>query len=228
MVCINSWLFGILRSRIQVSYSVAGAYQTEFTNTASITLANTGAGEPYPSTIDVSGLSGTIEAIKVSLHNVSHTYPSDLDVLLVGPDGESLILMSDAGGANAFVDVGLEFDDDASRVLAAAGPITAGVYRPTNYDADDSFPNAPELANHGLALDVFAGTDPNGTWSLYVVDDEDFDSGEIAGGWSLVIEATPETTAWKPQGWMYYSWPYAYSWTQERWYYFDVSNTSGA
>jgi hypothetical protein len=36
----------------------------------------------------------------------------------------------------------------------------------------------------------FAGKDPNGTWSLYVVDDQNGDAGAIHGGWSLSIAST--------------------------------------
>ena len=32
-----------------------------------------------------------------------------------------------------------------------------------------------------------AGGDPNGTWSLYVVDDAAVDTGNIAGGWTLTL-----------------------------------------
>ena len=39
----------------------------------------------------------------------------------------------------------------------------------------------------GSALSVFDGTDPNGTWKLYVVDDAADDTGAITGGWSLHI-----------------------------------------
>jgi len=44
---------------------------------------------------------------------------------------------------------------------------------------------------HGQALSVFDGTNPNGTWSLYVFDDSapgaDMDGGKFAGGWSIKI-----------------------------------------
>ena len=34
-------------------------------------------------------------------------------------------------------------------------------------------------------LSGFTGTDPNGTWSLYIVDDAQMDTGSVSGGWSL-------------------------------------------
>jgi hypothetical protein len=38
-----------------------------------------------------------------------------------------------------------------------------------------------------VALATFIGTDPNGTWSLYLVDDAALDSGDIGNGWELTI-----------------------------------------
>ena len=39
-------------------------------------------------------------------------------------------------------------------------------------------------------MSTFAGTDPNGTWSLYIVDDWSSDSGSLSGGWSLGLETS--------------------------------------
>ena len=36
-------------------------------------------------------------------------------------------------------------------------------------------------------FDAFNGINPNGDWSLYVVDDSHGDSGSILGGWTLVL-----------------------------------------
>src|SRR4026209_1025593 len=48
---------------------------------------------PYPSTITVSGVSGTITDVSFTLYNLSHTYPDALDILLVGPGGQKVLLM---------------------------------------------------------------------------------------------------------------------------------------
>ena len=47
---------------------------------------------------------------------------------------------------------------------------------------------------------IFNGTNPNGTWSLYAVDDLGGDIGGIAGGWGLTIKddssaAIPESSS---------------------------------
>ena len=41
----------------------------------------------------------------------------------------------------------------------------------------------------------FNGTDPNGTWRLYVVDDLGNDDGVIFGGWRLLFGLAPGTPA---------------------------------
>src|SRR5437867_3850721 len=42
---------------------------------------------PYPSNISVSGLTGTISKVTVTLTNLTEPRPDDLDLLLVGPTG---------------------------------------------------------------------------------------------------------------------------------------------
>jgi subtilisin-like proprotein convertase family protein len=180
--------------RIRASYTVGGSSQADFSNHASILLSDSGVGAPYPSTINVSGLGGAIKSVKTVLHGISHTFPADLDILLVGPGGESVILISDAGGSNDLVDVTLGFDDDSAQVLPPSSQLVTGLYRPTNYSSGDVFPRPAPISEYGLALDVFSETDPNGTWSLYVFDDAEGDSGSIADGWTLVIETQPSAT----------------------------------
>ena len=49
------------------------------------------------------------------------------------------------------------------------------------------------LGPYSTNLSTFYASDPNGTWSLYVVDDALVDTGVIAGGWSLALawQSTP-------------------------------------
>src|SRR6266480_1805446 len=76
----------------------ATGQSASFTNSSAITIPDSGAGTPYPSTINVSGTAGTISQVVVKLDGYTHTYPDDLDVLLVSPTGQKVIVMSDAGG----------------------------------------------------------------------------------------------------------------------------------
>ncbi|MFN2505611.1 MAG: hypothetical protein ABR540_15505, partial [Acidimicrobiales bacterium] len=149
-----------------------------------------GTSTPYPSTITVGGLTGcTVSDINVTLRGVSHTFPDDIDVLVAGPQGQSALLMSDAGGGPDLSGVNLTFDDEAAVTLPDSAQIVSGSYRPTNFlTITDFFPAPAPPAPRGMTLSVFDGTNPNGTWSLYVMDDSTFsDAGSISGGWSLDI-----------------------------------------
>jgi len=110
-----------------------------------------------------------------------------MDMLLVGPGGQTVVLMSDAGGALDVVNVNLTFDGTAATDLPDATQIVSGTYRPTNIGAGDTFPAPAPAGPYGSLLSVFNGVNPNGTWSLYVVDDLGGDVGNMNGGWTLRI-----------------------------------------
>jgi len=46
-----------------------------------------------------------------------------------------------------------------------------------------------------------------------------------AGSTGTVDTAEEPTPIWEPQGWVYFSWPYAYSFTEGRWHFFYESDT---
>src|SRR5207248_915982 len=57
----------------------AGIYgPTTFSNTAAITIPDHGIANPYPSAINVNGLSGVVSKVTVTVNNFSHTYPHDV------------------------------------------------------------------------------------------------------------------------------------------------------
>jgi subtilisin-like proprotein convertase family protein len=205
--------FAIALVTMVVSFVAAGqAVAATFSNTNPITI-NDGADEcpdgepattpapasPYPSPIVVSGL-GTMSDVNVTLTGLTHTFPDDVDVLLVGPAGQSTLLMADTGdgNANAVSGVDLTFDDAAGDSLPDEGQIVSGTYKPTLGTANfgcavpTSFPTPAPAGPYGPpSLAVFNGTNPNGSWSLYVIDDSALDTGSISGGWSLDISAPP-------------------------------------
>jgi subtilisin-like proprotein convertase family protein len=168
---------------------------TTFSNPAAITIPATGAGSPYPSNITVAGVTGNVSKVSVTLTNISHTFPSDVDVLLVGPTGQKFIVMSDVIGSTDWTGQTITLDDAAAALVPSSGAPASGSFKPTNYTAGDTFnapaPAGPYLTPATVGSDTFAsafgGLDPNGTWGLYVVDDASGDSGSIAGGWSLTV-----------------------------------------
>ncbi|HXJ76522.1 MAG TPA: Ig-like domain-containing protein, partial [Candidatus Dormibacteraeota bacterium] len=96
-----------------------------FTNTTAMTIPSVGNATPYGPVIAVSGMGGVISNVTATLRGLSHTYPADVDVLLVGPGGQNAMLMSDVGGAGDLVNLTLTFSDAAASGLTAWGQITA-------------------------------------------------------------------------------------------------------
>jgi uncharacterized repeat protein (TIGR01451 family)/uncharacterized delta-60 repeat protein len=172
--------------KVTFTYTL-GSSQLTFSNTKPITIPDQGPTVPYPSTIAISGIVGAVSKITVTLDRLSHSYPADIDILLASPGGQGVLLMSDAGGDTAITNITLTFDDLAPAGLPSKNPIVSGLYKPTNFNAGDSFTNPAPAGPYGESLSVFNGINPNGTWSLYVVDDTRLDSGHIAGGWSMTI-----------------------------------------
>jgi subtilisin-like proprotein convertase family protein len=173
----------------------APAPKVAVSNTTPITINDSAspptAATPYPSNIIVSGVTGNVVGVTVTLTNLSHTFPDDIDVLLVGPSGANVLLMSDVGGSTAASHLNLSFDDNAAASLPDNGPLVSGTFKPTDFNTGDTFPAPAPVPTGNTLLSVFDGTDPNGTWKLYVVDDRSNDAGSIAGGWSLNLLVAP-------------------------------------
>ncbi|WP_304506183.1 calcium-binding protein [Anabaena sp. FACHB-1250] len=122
--------------------------------------------------------------------NLNHTYPDDIDVLLVSPTGANSILMSDAGDSDDINNVTLTFDATATSSLPDSA-ISSGTYRPTNYYDGDFFDSPAPAGPHNADFSVFNGTNLNGEWRLYIFDGASGDVGNVAGGWFLSIETDP-------------------------------------
>src|SRR6185436_17924800 len=93
----------------------------------------------------------------------------------------------------------LTFDDAAAASLPDATQISGGTFKPTNFDTTtDVFPAPAPAAGATVAMSVFNGTNPNGTWSLYVRDDLGVDVGSISGGWAINITTTTTSCGGSP------------------------------
>lgn len=180
---------------------LASAANVSLTNAALLTINDSlnppTTATPYPSSITVTGLTGlAVGKLTVTLRGFCHAYPSDVTALLIGPQGQSSIVMSEVGGQSQFsvTNLTLTLDDDATDALPFSTALVSGTFKPTNGYlrlGDTSLPYElpppapPGNSNAVAALSVFKNTDPAGTWNLFVVDDAAGSSGAVSNGWSL-------------------------------------------
>lgn len=159
-----------------------------FTNADSITINDTNKATPYPSIISVSNAPGSITKVSVTLSNLTHPYPDDLDILLVSPGGDAVMLMSDAcGGRPGVTDATITFTDEALDYIPENSPPLLPRYRPANYDVFDSFPLPAPTGPYASVMSAFNGKSAIGDWQLFIVDDGRLDFGVLNKGWSLTI-----------------------------------------
>jgi len=186
-----------------------------FANQAAICTTLGSPADLYPSVINVTGGPTQIGDIRVSFNDFWHQFPDNVDALLVGPNGAKYILQGDAGGAiaipqNAPIDITFA-DPPAQFLLPDSGPLTTGIFLPTNWESPvTSFPAPAPAApyiepgtnvNRPVNLQMrgaFGFTNSNGAWSLYIRDDGGANANQaITGcldmGWS--ISFIPRTAA---------------------------------
>jgi subtilisin-like proprotein convertase family protein len=170
-------------ARLTIDYDQQGG---TYSSTSLITINEDGSADPYPSTITVPSLSGTVTKVTVTITGLTHTYPDDVRILLVGPQGENVLLMYNQGGEYDVNGVNLTFDDNAASQLPDS-QITEGTYKPCSDTQNDDMNSPAPARPYGTTLSVFNSIDPQGDWSLYVLDWVANDSGSISGGWELNI-----------------------------------------
>ncbi|MEQ1920898.1 MAG: LamG-like jellyroll fold domain-containing protein [Pyrinomonadaceae bacterium] len=169
---------------------------------------------PNPSQIVVAGAPNIIGGMRVTLYDIWHDTPDNIDVLLVGPQNQEYVLMADVGGPFSIgqgAPVTLTFSDIAPAVLGDSATLVTGLYRPTTCETPvlnfaGPAPTGPYV-EPGCALarpqnktlfgtppTGFGMTNPNGTWRLFVRDDNgslrpieavQTIVGSISGGWGL-------------------------------------------
>src|ERR1044072_3224612 len=144
--------------------------------------------KPNPLSFEVKA-PGKVTNVTITIRGFRHSYPDDVDMLLVGPEGQNAIIWSDVGGSTAATDLTITLSDTAATPLPDVGPPLSQSYRPGNFGLrPDVFPLGTPAPLGGSALSIFNGTNAKGVWRLYLMDDADAtDNGSIAGGWSLDI-----------------------------------------
>jgi cysteine-rich repeat protein len=121
------------------------------------------------STIDVAGLGSRLLDANVTL-SITHGNAAHLDVFLTSPAGTRIDLATDVGNNQADLYQDTRFDDQA------ASPIGDATLPPSGSALTAVVPEG--------ALGAFVGENPNGTWTLTVVDDTAGTSGAL-DGWRL-------------------------------------------
>lgn len=183
---------------IEVGWSI-----TIETGPADVTIPATGTSgpaNPYPATRTISGETGVISDLNVTIDGIWHQSPQDLDLLLVGPQGEKVVLMSDACGPLEVNAYGWEWDDEAAAPMPqGSGADVCGTrsHRPANYGSGDVWPAPAPAGPYATSLSAFDGTDPNGEWRLFVNDDATGNTGFFTNRFQLGITTVPrpDTTA---------------------------------
>jgi len=168
-----------------------GTSLTTYSNTTTIVINDDTNATPYPSVINVGGILGQVSKVSATLTNFTHSWPRDVSVLLVSPSRSESFLMSKTGGSFGVTNVALTFDDAATHTLPNASAMVSGTYKPTSYAVvpppfTDPAPPPPYNTN----LSAFVGNNPNGAWSLFVIDDLTLNVGLISNGWFLNLTTT--------------------------------------
>jgi hypothetical protein len=204
-------LFASLALTVALLPAAAGAETRTFVNNTDLfTKDGTGIFGPaneYPSSTVVSGVPGTVTKATVTVLSLGSGNADDIDMAMTGPNGQTVMLMSDAcGGLLAGED--WTFDDAAPTFLSDNGPCAnnqTASFMPSNYlpppatEVDDmnvppggaSNAPAPPYLNK---LSFLAGGSPNGSWDLFVRDDNPMVFGFDIDAWVLTLDVQPPAT----------------------------------
>ena len=131
------------------------------------------AGQTITSSFSVSSPVTSLLDLNVLNLNISHIWVADLTVVLKSPQGTEVTLLQAICGDQD--DILINFDDES---LAGYGtfpcpPVNNGTYQPLS------------------PLSAFDGENPNGTWTLRVIDV--YEDAGILNAWSIGFPSTPTT-----------------------------------
>lgn len=131
-------------------------------------------GAPATSTISVSGVSGNVTDLDVSI-NITHTWVGDIDAT-VAKGATSVLVIDNPGAATPTAcgsgtdNMAITLDDEGTNPVETGPFPLAGTYTP----------NSP--------LSAFDGTAANGDWTLTITDGGLGDTGSL-DSWALIITA---------------------------------------
>jgi hypothetical protein len=186
----------------RVSYvPVPGSAQggsPEYSAPGSVTpAADSGVAVPYPDGVTDPQSLGIVRRTGVRISSPQHAQASDLDILLVAPGGEKIMLMSDAGGPTPLASTELSFQAGRPPLTTGAIPSGSPVVGPTDLEPGETLPPTAPPGPYGTDLSVLDNTSTAGVWSLYVADDT---AGGGGGGstwaWNVVFTRLGDDFNW--------------------------------
>lgn len=130
----------------------------------------------------------------VCIDSLTHQMISDLNIYLIGPDGQVLELTTGNGG-----DGGNSFGEDAYINTCFTPVATDPITGPGNAAPPSMVPFTGEWMPEGNWPDIYNGNyRTNGNWELRIVDDQNFGAGRL-WKWSICLYPLYEIDyAWSP------------------------------
>ncbi|MFZ4575250.1 MAG: choice-of-anchor X domain-containing protein [Phycisphaerales bacterium] len=135
----------------------------------------------------------TLSDVNVRI-NITHTFDSDLDMILVVPGATQYVHLATDVGSSGDNFVNTVFDQQAATAITAGTAPFTGSFRPEGGTASGfivatALTGLTNLAN----LDSLNGTNSAGTWTLRIDDDATGDIGTL-NSWSLILTAAGAPT----------------------------------
>jgi subtilisin-like proprotein convertase family protein len=159
----------------------------------------------YQNTQTLSGLDPVIESIEVSLRlsGSPDAFSGDYYVSLIGPNGGFAVLLNRVGRISSNL---LGYGDNGFDITFALGLQDVHLYQNGSPDFDANYlltgswdadgrnvdpDNVLDTDSRTAGLDVFNGLNPNGNWTLFIADMNQYGTVTL-DSWGLNVTAIPE------------------------------------
>ncbi|MFZ1703796.1 MAG: proprotein convertase P-domain-containing protein [Saprospiraceae bacterium] len=164
------------------------AFSQNFPGTTGALTDNNCSGSFDVFTANVSGVNPTdvIESLTV---NISHTWVSEVQLFLYGPNGQILELSTGNGsGFDNYTNT--IFTDNATQYITVGVPPFSSSFKPEGRYNNDDLCNPPGTLGTYSFESQFWGNQPNGIWTLKIKDGGPGDIG-VLNSWSVTIGPAP-------------------------------------
>lgn len=163
-----------------------------------ITINDAANATPFPACYEISGFTGTLTSIEVTLDDFTHSASGDVYVVVVNPSGIACQLLAGNGGITSpAVPVTLTFTPGGATLPVhnyTTPGLTSGTYAPVQLLPGQELSGCLIPLVESLTISSFGAldlsglgdTDPNGIWKLYVCDNSALNVGYI-GSWFVTI-----------------------------------------